>query len=37
LGLRGVGSTPEDFARFVAKDAATIQEIARRIEGHDKK
>jgi tripartite-type tricarboxylate transporter receptor subunit TctC len=36
LGLRSVGSSPEDFARFVAKDAATIQEIARRIEGRQK-
>ena len=36
LGLRGVGSSPEDFARFVAKDAATIQEVARRIEGRQK-
>ena len=36
LGLRGVGSTPEEFARFVAKDAATIQEVARRIEGRRK-
>ena len=36
LGLRGVGSTPEEFARFVAKDAATIQEVARRIEGRQK-
>jgi tripartite-type tricarboxylate transporter receptor subunit TctC len=36
LGLRSVGSTPEDFARFVAKDAATILEIARRIEGRQK-
>ena len=36
LGLRGVGSTPDEFARFVAKDAATIQEVARRIEGRQK-
>ena len=36
LGLRSVGSSPEDFARFVAKDAATILEIARRIEGRQK-
>lgn len=36
LGLRGVGSSPEDFARFVAKDAAAAQEIARRIEGRKK-
>jgi tripartite-type tricarboxylate transporter receptor subunit TctC len=36
LGLRGVGSSPEDFARFVAQDAAAAQEIARRIEGRKK-
>jgi tripartite-type tricarboxylate transporter receptor subunit TctC len=36
LGLRSVGSSPEDFARFVAKDAAAILEIARRIEGRQK-
>jgi tripartite-type tricarboxylate transporter receptor subunit TctC len=36
LGLRSVGSSPADFARFVAKDAATILEIARRIEGRQK-
>ena len=36
LGLRGVGSSPEDFARFVAKDAETAREIARRIEGRKK-
>jgi tripartite-type tricarboxylate transporter receptor subunit TctC len=36
LGLRGVGSTPEEFARFVAKDAETIREVARRIEGRQK-
>ena len=40
LGLRGVGSSPEEFARFVAKDAAAAQEIAqriaRRIEGRKK-
>jgi len=36
LGLRGVGSSPEDFARFVAKDAAAALEIARRIEGRKK-
>jgi tripartite-type tricarboxylate transporter receptor subunit TctC len=36
LGLRGVGSTPEEFARFVAKDAETIQGVARRIEGRKK-
>jgi len=36
LGLRGVGSSPEEFARFVAKDAQTAREIARRIEGRKK-
>lgn len=36
LGLRAVGSSPEDFARFVAKDAAAIQQVARRIEGRQK-
>jgi tripartite-type tricarboxylate transporter receptor subunit TctC len=36
LGLRGVGSSPQDFARFVARDAATIQEVARWIEGRQK-
>ena len=36
LGLYGVGSTPEDFARFVEKDVATIQAVARRIEGRQK-
>jgi tripartite-type tricarboxylate transporter receptor subunit TctC len=36
LGLRSVGSSPEQFAQFVAKEAATAQEIARRIEGRKK-
>lgn len=36
LGLRAVGSSPEAFAQFVAKDAAAAQEIARRIEGRQK-
>jgi tripartite-type tricarboxylate transporter receptor subunit TctC len=36
LGLYGVGSSPQEFAQFVAKDAATIQEVARRIEGRQK-
>jgi len=36
LGLRAVGSSPEDFAAFVAKDAQTAREIARRIEGRKK-
>lgn len=36
LGLRSVGSSPEDFATFVAQDAKTAQEIARRIEARKK-
>jgi tripartite-type tricarboxylate transporter receptor subunit TctC len=36
LGLRGVGSSPEEFTKFVAKDAETAREIARRIEGRKK-
>jgi tripartite-type tricarboxylate transporter receptor subunit TctC len=36
LGLRAVGSSPEDFARFVAKDAVAAQEIARRMERRKK-
>jgi tripartite-type tricarboxylate transporter receptor subunit TctC len=36
LGLRAVGSSPEEFARFVAKEAAAAREIARRIEGRSK-
>jgi tripartite-type tricarboxylate transporter receptor subunit TctC len=36
LGLHGVGSPPEEFSRFVAKDAQMIQEVARRIEGRKK-
>jgi tripartite-type tricarboxylate transporter receptor subunit TctC len=32
LGLEGVGSRPDDFARFVAKDAAFTLEVARRIQ-----
>jgi len=31
LGLEGVGSSPEDFARFVARESAQTQAIARRI------
>ena len=31
LGLEAVGSKPEDFARFVAREAAITAEIARRI------
>jgi tripartite-type tricarboxylate transporter receptor subunit TctC len=30
-GLEGVGSKPDDFARFVAKEAQVTREIARRI------
>ena len=30
-GLEGVGMKPDDFAKFVAKELATTQEIARRI------
>jgi len=36
LGLRAVGSSPEEFARFVEKDAEVAREIARRIEGRKK-
>jgi len=36
LGLRGVGSTPGDFATFVARETAAAQEIAHRIEGRKK-
>jgi tripartite-type tricarboxylate transporter receptor subunit TctC len=36
LGLRSVGSSPDEFAQFVAREAATAQEIARRIEGRKK-
>jgi tripartite-type tricarboxylate transporter receptor subunit TctC len=31
LGLEGVGSKPDDFARFVAKEAQVTRDIARRI------
>jgi tripartite-type tricarboxylate transporter receptor subunit TctC len=31
LGLEAVGSTPEDFAQFVARESAQTQAIARRI------
>jgi tripartite-type tricarboxylate transporter receptor subunit TctC len=30
-GLEAVGSSPEDFARFAARESASTQEIARRI------
>jgi tripartite-type tricarboxylate transporter receptor subunit TctC len=36
LGLRSVGSSPEDFAAFVAKETTRALEIARRIEGRKK-
>jgi tripartite-type tricarboxylate transporter receptor subunit TctC len=36
LGLRGGGSSPADFASFVARETAAAQEIARRIEGRKK-
>jgi tripartite-type tricarboxylate transporter receptor subunit TctC len=32
LGLEAVGSKPDEFARFVAKDAAFTLEVARRIQ-----
>jgi tripartite-type tricarboxylate transporter receptor subunit TctC len=34
LGLRAVGSSPADFARFVAKEALAAQDIAHRMQGH---
>jgi len=36
LGLRAVGSSPQDFARFVAKDAIRAQEIASGMQGRKK-
>jgi tripartite-type tricarboxylate transporter receptor subunit TctC len=36
LGLRAVGSSPEDFARFVAQEAVAAQDIARRMQGRKK-
>jgi len=36
LGLRAIGSSPDDFARFVAHDAVAAREIARRIEERKK-
>ena len=33
LGLQAVGSSPQDFARFVQKDAAFTAGVARRIQG----
>jgi tripartite-type tricarboxylate transporter receptor subunit TctC len=32
-GLEGVGSRPEEFAKFVAQQSAFIKEVARKIEG----
>ncbi len=31
LGIEGVGSPPEEFAKFVAKESAFMQDIARKI------
>jgi tripartite-type tricarboxylate transporter receptor subunit TctC len=31
-GLEGVGSKPEDFAKFVAKESAFMQDLARKIQ-----
>jgi tripartite-type tricarboxylate transporter receptor subunit TctC len=31
-GLEAVGSTPADFAKFVAKESAFINDLARKIE-----
>jgi tripartite-type tricarboxylate transporter receptor subunit TctC len=36
LGLRAVGSSPADFAHFVAQEAITAQEIAHRMQGQKK-
>jgi tripartite-type tricarboxylate transporter receptor subunit TctC len=36
LGLRAVGSSPDEFARFVAQEAAAAQDIARRMQGRKK-
>jgi tripartite-type tricarboxylate transporter receptor subunit TctC len=36
LGLRAVGSSPADFARFVAQEAIAAQDIARRMQGRKK-
>jgi tripartite-type tricarboxylate transporter receptor subunit TctC len=36
LGLRAVGSSPQDFARFVASEAVAAQDIARRMQGRKK-
>jgi len=36
LGLRAIGSRPEDFARFVMHDAVAARAIARRVEEHTK-
>jgi tripartite-type tricarboxylate transporter receptor subunit TctC len=36
-GLEAVGSKPDDFARFVAKESAFINELARKIESANKR
>jgi len=36
LGLRDVGSSPQEFAAFVAKETAAAQDIARRIKERKK-
>jgi tripartite-type tricarboxylate transporter receptor subunit TctC len=36
LGLRDVGSSPQEFARFVEKETAAAQDIARRIKERKK-
>ena len=36
LGLRAIGSSPDDFARFVAQEAVAAQDIARRMQGRKK-
>jgi len=36
LGLRAIGSSPADFASFVAKEALAAQGIAHRMQGHKK-
>ena len=36
LGIEGVGSPPEEFAKFVAKESAFMQDIARKIKASSK-
>ena len=36
LGLEGVGSSPEEFAKFVARESAAIVALARRIQSSSK-